>query len=89
MDTNDALSAGIVATTANPKLAPLGNHGGITRTCALSTLSPATDQGDNTIPLFDDQRGIGYDRSVGFGPDIGAYERQENDDEIFADGVDF
>jgi hypothetical protein len=39
--------------------------------------------------LFDDQRGLGYSRSVGFGPDIGAYERQDLDDEIFADSFDY
>ena len=85
------LPSGFVAFSANPKLAPLGNHGGPTLTNALSTGSPAIDQGDNTAGLFDDQRGLGYSRTVGFGfvPDIGAYERQDNDDEIFADGFGF
>ena len=85
------LPSGVVTFTANPKLAPLGNHGGPTLTNALSRGSPAIDQGDNTAGLFDDQRGLGYSRTVGFGfvPDIGSYERQDNDDEIFADGFGF
>jgi hypothetical protein len=60
-------------------------------TNALSRGSPAIDQGENTAGLFDDQRGLGYSRSAGFGfvPDIGAYERQDNDDEIFAGGFGF
>jgi hypothetical protein len=82
------LPAGFVTINGNPKLAPLGDHGGPTRTNALSTGSYAIDQGDNLQSLFDDQRGLGYSRDVGFtfAPDIGAYERQEGDDEIFADG---
>ena len=80
---------GLIATTANPRLVRLGNHGGITRTCALQSFSAALEQGYLSTFLFDDQRGIGYDRSVGFGPDIGAYERQDLDDELFADSFDY
>lgn len=77
--------------TANPRLVPLANHGGLTRTHALLPLSPAVDQGSTgTTPLlFYDQRGSGFSREVpSFAPDIGAYERQVNDDEIFYDGVE-
>ncbi|GAA0723162.1 choice-of-anchor Q domain-containing protein [Dokdonella soli] len=88
MHSDAFLPSGMVTVTANPHLAMLGNHGGPTRTNALSTFSSAVDQGNNVNSLFDDQRGLGYSRSVGFGPDIGAYERQNNDDEIFADGFE-
>ena len=75
--------------TSNPRLAPLANHGGPTRTHALVPLSPAVDQGNNTFPLTFDQRGSPFSREVPSGsPDIGAYERQVNDDEIFYDGVE-
>jgi hypothetical protein len=80
---------GLIATTGNPRLVRLGFHGGITRTCAVQSFSPALEQGYLYTFLFDDQRGLGYERSVGFGPDIGAYERQDGDDEIFADSFDY
>lgn len=74
--------------TSDPRLAPLANHGGATRTHALLPLSPAVDVGNNTFPLTYDQRGTGFLREVLAGsPDIGAYERQVNDDEIFYDGL--
>jgi len=34
------------------------------------------------------RRGPGFDRSVGLQADIGAYERQLTDDEIFYDGME-
>lgn len=74
--------------TSNPRLVPLANHGGPTRTHALVPLSPAVDVGNNTFPLTYDQRGTGFSREVGAAADIGAYERQVNDDEIFYDGVE-
>ena len=88
MQKDAALPPGFATINGNPRLARLGDHGGTTRTNALSTGSYAIDQGDNLQSLFDDQRGLGYSRDVGFtfAPDIGAYERQEGDDEIFADG---
>ena len=88
MHADTPLPGGFAPLNGNPKLGALGYRGGTTRTHALSTGSIAIDQGDNLLSLFDDQRGIGYARNVGFtfGIDIGAYERQENDDEIFGDG---
>ncbi len=75
--------------TSDPKLAPLANHGGSTRTHALVPLSPAVNVGINVAGAIDDQRGTGFLREVPSGsPDIGAYERQVNDDEIFYDGVE-
>ena len=85
----DYSPSGLIATTGNPRLVRLGFHGGITRTCAVQSFSPALEQGYLYTFLFDDQRGLGYERSVGFGPDIGAYERQDGDDEIFADSFDY
>jgi hypothetical protein len=73
---------------SDPKLVPLGNHGGETRTHALVPLSPAVDHGNNVDGLTVDQRGSGFLREVGAAADIGAYERQVNDDEIFYDGVE-
>jgi hypothetical protein len=72
--------------TSDPRLVPLANHGGPTRTHALSSNSPAIDKGNNVLPISTDQRGTGFAREVGAAADIGAYERQVNDDEIFYDG---
>ncbi|HEY7871283.1 MAG TPA: choice-of-anchor Q domain-containing protein, partial [Rudaea sp.] len=70
-------------------LAPLGNHGGLTRTHALLAGSPAIDSGKNGKMFATDQRGTGFAREVPTGmPDIGAYERQLIDDEIFGNGFE-
>ena len=72
---------------SDPQLAPLSNHGGTTRTHALSSGSPAIDHGNNMLNRPTDQREGAHAREVPTGkPDIGAYERQVNDDEIFYDG---
>jgi hypothetical protein len=84
--------AGFNITTADPQLTPLSNHGGPTRVHALQATSPALGAGANPLPLTYDQRGIGYSRTTFFpktkayAPDIGAYQRQAVDDEIFYDG---
>jgi hypothetical protein len=67
--------------SADPLLAPLAFHGGGTRTHALAATSPAIDHGNNAAKLVTDQRGSG--RVVNNVADIGAYERQIGDDEIF------
>lgn len=72
----------------DPQLTPLANHGGPTPTHALSPTSYAIDHGNNTIGLPTDQRGSGYDRVVNAVADIGAYERQLVDDEIFYSGME-
>jgi hypothetical protein len=59
---------------ANPLLLPLADNGGPTRTHALAQGSPALDAGSNVGGLPNDQRGDGYPRVVGAGPDIGAFE---------------
>ncbi len=56
--------------TTDPKLDPLADNGGVTKTHALQKDSPAVDAGYSTIPL--DQRGEARDSS----PDIGSYEYQ-------------
>jgi len=77
---------GVIVSNSNPRLAPLAYHGGITRTHALLANSPAIDIGNNsTPPEATDQRGAPRESPAGK-PDIGAYERQPNDDEIFYDG---
>jgi hypothetical protein len=71
----------------DPRLAPLAFRGGPTRTHALSVGSPAIDAGA-PIVFTVDQRGSGFVRSVGAGVDIGAYERQADDDELFGNNFD-
>lgn len=72
----------------DPQLTPLGFHGGSMRTHALSAGSPAINVGANSGNLPTDQRGSGFPRVVGAAADIGAYERQANDDELFYSGFD-
>lgn len=56
----------------DPLLGPLGNYGGPTLCVALLPNSPAINNADpNDFPSTDQR---GYLRSVGTGPDIGAYE---------------
>lgn len=87
MFTNATPYPGVITVTTDPRLAPLADHGGPTRTHALLADSPAIDHGNNSQSFGNDQRGSGFIRSVGV-TDIGAYERQIDDDEIFADGFD-
>ncbi len=81
------IPAGVITVTADPMLTPLGDHGGATRTHALNVLSPARGEGNVVANYLTDQRGIGYQRPSIF-PDIGAYELQPGDDEIFYGGFD-
>ena len=55
-------------------LGPLADNGGLTQTHALSSASPAIDQGINARALTNDQRGPGFPRTVGPDTDIGAFE---------------
>jgi len=59
--------------TADPKLAPLADNGGIRQTHALQAGSPAIDAGANPLGLRWDQR-WGQPRTKGAQTDIGAYE---------------
>jgi|GEM_PF-2283354 len=57
---------------ANPGLALLGNYGGPTQTHALTSTSPALNNGTKTGAPATDQRGVA--RPVGNLPDMGAFE---------------
>jgi hypothetical protein len=61
--------------TSNPGLFALALNGGPTRTHALMATSPAIDAGSNILGRAFDQRGSGFPRVNGAGPDIGAFER--------------
>ena len=63
-------------TESDPRLGPLTDNGGTTRTHALLTGSPAIDSGDPGIAptITEDQRGNGFPRIVGDQVDIGAFE---------------
>jgi hypothetical protein len=73
-----------VSSAINPRLAPLDNYGGPTKTHALLYDSPAINAGDDDVYdehellfLLTDQRGAGYDRLDWGGDahvDIGAFE---------------
>ena len=52
----------------------LADNGGLTRTHALLSASPAIDTGYNPLNLATDQRGVGYRRMRGEAVDMGAYE---------------
>ena len=58
----------------NPRLLPLADNGGPTRTHALAAGSPALDAGSNPLQLTTDQRGSGFARTLGSATDIGAFE---------------
>jgi len=72
---------GSAATPIDPKLAPLANNGGKTKTHALLAGSRAIDAGDNSSAPATDQRGFGFPRKKdgnGDGTavvDIGAFEK--------------
>jgi len=70
----------------DPQLRPLADNGGPTATHALPTGSPAIDHGNNVGAFSTDQRGSGFVRVLGSGPDIGAYE--SDPDRIFFDGFE-
>lgn len=60
--------------SGDPRLMPLANNGGPTRTHALRAGSAAIDAGSNLAQLTSDQRGDGYPRVIGAAADIGAFE---------------
>ena len=70
--------------STDPRLKPLADNGGITRTHALLPTSPAINHGFLHGMPTDDQRGTGFRRVVGSSPDIGAFEF--DGDIIFANG---
>src|SRR5262245_54157789 len=66
---------GTAALPIDPKLGPLSDNGGLTKTHALLPGGPAIDAGANVDGLAFDQRGNGFARVAGGAADIGAYER--------------
>jgi hypothetical protein len=79
--------------SADPMLGPLQDNGGLSMTHALLPGSPALDHGNSVSGVLQDQRlidpqtGAFYERVVGAGADIGAFEFGAPD-YIFADGFD-
>ncbi len=76
----NGVNGDIVGTTDNPidpKLGELQDNGGATSTQELQEGSPAIDTGSNANNLATDQRGEGFNRTVGNGTDIGAFEVQD------------
>jgi hypothetical protein len=69
-------TCGAAITSADPLLGPLASNGGPTQTHALTTGSPALDQGTTGCPPVPpaDQRGV--TRPQGAGCDIGSFELQ-------------
>jgi parallel beta-helix repeat protein len=76
---------GVIVSSADPHLTPLAFHGGVTKSHALLADSPAIDTGNNSASDALDQRGQPRE-SPSAKPDMGAYERQPNDDELFYSG---
>jgi hypothetical protein len=75
----------IITIVSDPKLGPLQNNGGPTRTHMPAWNSPAVGTGSNPHNLIADQRGTGFARSTRAGKtDIGAVQS----DVIFMDGFD-
>ncbi len=80
---------------SDPMLGPLQDNGGQVRTHALLPGSPAIDAGDNPRSLWTDARQyacsdsgcVQYERTLGAGTDIGAFELG-GPDRIFDDGFD-
>lgn len=68
---DSTLTAGPSILVGDPLLAPLAGNGGPTNTCMLLSGSPAIDAGGSTN-LLKDQRG--FERALGAGLDLGAYE---------------
>ena len=62
----------------DPQLGELQDNGGSTPTQPLQEGSPAINAGSNPNNLETDQRGEGFERTVGDSTDIGAFEVQES-----------
>jgi len=71
----------------DPKLLPLHDNAGPTKTHALRPGSPAIDAGNNVNAYTTDQRGTGFPRVIGSAADVGAFEGVDADS-IFYNGFD-
>ena len=76
---SDSDLVGTADNPIDPLLGELQDNGGLTQTIALQEGSPAIDTGSNFFNSSTDQRGEGFDRTVGDGTDIGAFELQTTD----------
>jgi hypothetical protein len=88
MSTDAPAAAGVITVTSDPQLSALADNGGPTWTHSLASGSPAIAQGNNSENLATDQRRNGFDREVDGMVDIGSYERQTGDDQIFGNKFD-
>ena len=70
-------SSNLLGNSENLELDELKDNGGATFTIALPEESLAIDAGTNERNITNDQRGDGFQRTVGEGTDIGAFEVQE------------
>jgi CSLREA domain-containing protein len=82
-DDGTCFSGGTDLRNADPRLGPLSDNGGPTKTYALGANSPAVDAGDDSVigaplNLQTDQRGSGFPRKLGVRVDIGAFELKQN-----------
>ena len=86
------------ANMIDPKLVPLANNGGLTRTHALFPDSPALNRGRNSFavditqagnpPLTYDQRGANFFRILAGNVDMGAFETRTLDGSAGADSFE-
>lgn len=86
VDPGTVVPGNFIIRTSDPLLGRLSNHGGETLTHATAQNSQAINLGNNVGKFTYDQRGFGFPRSNAGQFDIGAYQRQPMDDEIFFDG---
>ena len=73
-------NSNLVGNSDSLGLGQLQNNGGATPTIALQEDSPAIDAGINPNSIANDQRGDGFNRTVGNGTDIGAFEVQDSNE---------
>ena len=73
-DGSNGNQVGNNASPIDPKIGPLADNGGLTRTHALLAGSPAIDAASSANCPPVDQRGVS--RPQGAGCDIGSYERE-------------
>src|SRR5262249_49949115 len=75
---HDNVTGTMAVGALDPMFGTLDYNGGSTRTLPLLAGSPALNVGSNPNALSYDQRGVGFPRVSGTGPDIGAFELQQS-----------
>jgi hypothetical protein len=86
IDPGTSVPGTFIIRMSDPLLGPLSNRGGETATHAPALDSQAIGFGNNLGNFMYDQRGFGFSRVTATKIDIGAYQRQPTDEEIFFDG---